>query len=437
MPKELPAVEPLPPRAKARVPWLRSGPALLRDPTAYLERCRRELGDTFLVDAFDYRVLFAFSPVGVRNLWELPEKRASKGLADFALLRHKVPDELFAGRRTFPHDLFARDDVAEYLANAERAVEDQLAELGASGEVELFTLARRFSHRVGLASWGGVTGDARRLLGRLTPALDRLDGSESFVHPWRAARTVITRKRAERRALAFLEEAYREIVALRAASGGASADLFDRIVRAWDDAPPGERETGIARDVILVHMGSMSNLFAATAWTVVHLLERPALLAAVRDGDARLLDACAHESIRLRQRSIVLRRVVRETELADEHRAYRVAPGAFVATMMPVTNTSALPGLSGFDPSHFDGSRFARRKELATPELVTTFGHGRHSCPAMHFSIASIRLFISGLLERFELVPEFRDPRPLRRQLGGVARADRPCRVRYRRRGAG
>ena len=38
---------------------------------------------------------------------------------------------------------------------------------------------------------------------------------------------------------------------------------------------------GIARDIVLVHMGSQSNLFAAMAWTLVHLLERPALLEAV------------------------------------------------------------------------------------------------------------------------------------------------------------
>jgi hypothetical protein len=54
----------------------------------------------------------------------------------------------------------------------------------------------------------------------------------------------------------------------------------------------------------------------------------------------------------------------------------------------------------------------------------------------MHFSIASIRMFTRGLLEAFDLDPRFRDPRPLRRQIGGVARADRPCLVQYRRRPA-
>jgi len=71
---------------------------------------------------------------------------------------------------------------------------------------------------------------------------------------------------------------------------------------------------------------------------------------------------------------------------------------------------------------------------LPTPELVTTFGHGAHSCPAQTFSLRSIAHAVTQLAQRFDLVPRHRDPRPLRRQLGGVARADRPCPVDYVRR---
>ena len=190
---------------------------------------------------------------------------------------------------------------------------------------------------------------------------------------------------------------------------------------------------GIGRDVVLVHMGSQSNLFAAMAWTIIHLLERPERLLAVREGDTALLDACAHESIRLRQRSIVLRKTLVEIELADEKACYRIPPGVFLATMMSNTNTEA-PGLDRFDPANYPDSRFAGRAELAAPELVTTFGHGRHRCPAMRFSIESIRRFVLAWLRHHALEARFTDPQPLRRQIGGVARADRPCRIRYAKR---
>ena len=150
---------------------------------------------------------------------------------------------------------------------------------------------------------------------------------------------------------------------------------------------------------------------------------RQSLITSLQDGMERSMDS---------QRSIVLRRVLRPLTLADEKTGYRVEPGVFLATMMSVTNPTAAPGLDSFAPQHFDGRRFVGREELPAPELVTTFGHGRHSCPAQGFSIAAIRHGVRELVLRYQLTPRFRDPQPLRRQLGGVARADRPCRVDYR-----
>ena len=123
MPRNAPAdVTPMPPRTTGRIPWIRSGPALLRDPTTFFMNSRRRLGDTFVVDAFGYRLFCVFSPEGVRSLYALPERSASKAAADLALLSHKVPNELWAGRRNFPHDLFGRQEVETYLEQVEQAV---------------------------------------------------------------------------------------------------------------------------------------------------------------------------------------------------------------------------------------------------------------------------------------------------------------------------
>ncbi|MBK7950124.1 MAG: cytochrome P450 [Deltaproteobacteria bacterium] len=374
----------------------------------------------------------------MKNLWALPEAEASKGVADFGMLAHKVPAELFAGRRTYPHMLFAREDVEVYLENLSAAVELELAALGGRGELEAFAHCRRLAHRMGLASWGSRAATSPRHFERLVEAFDALDSSESFVHPPRAFLTWATGKRREKAALTTIEAIYaeilRELPPLAADGAPSEPGFFDRIRAAWADVSGEARIQGIARDVVLVHMGSQSNLFAAMAWTLVHLIERPALLEAVRQGDDALLERCAHESIRLRQRSIVLRRILRPCLLADEHASYRLEPGLSLATMMSVTNTTAAPGLDRFDPDHYRGPLFQRTKELEGRELVTTFGHGAHYCPAARFSISAIRIATRALLERFELEPRFRDPAPLRRQIGGVARADRPCRIGYRQR---
>ena len=101
--------------------------------------------------------------------------------------------------------------------------------------------------------------------------------------------------------------------------------------------------------------------------------------------------------------------------------------------MLSVTNPTAAAGLDRFDPDHYEGRSPARSLGLAARELVSTFGHGRHTCPAQRFSISAIRIAVRGLLERFELAPAFRSASPRRRQLGAVARAERPCPVAYRR----
>ena len=423
------------PKVPAPLPWVGPGLSLLNNPTAFFQRQRERLGDTYYLESFGYRMFCVFSPEGVKNLWALPEKEASKGVGDFAMLSHKVPAELFDGRRTFPHGLFGRENVEIYLENLGEAVPLELGLLGSSGEFEAFDVTRRLAHRMGLASWGSPLATRPGRIEALVKAFDTLDSSESFVHPHKGFATWATGKRKERAALQRIEEIYAEILFERDAQSPEDRNegFFAQVCQAWEGEPEEERARGIARDVMLVHMGSQSNLFAAMAWTLIHLLERPALLERVREGDDDLLERCTHESIRLRQRSIVLRQILRPCVIADEKAAYQLEPGLFLATLMSVTNTSAASGLDTFDPDNYAGARFKRNSELGARELVSTFGHGAHYCPAARFSTSSIRIAIRALLEHFELTPKFKDPQPLPRQIGGVARADRPCRIGYRR----
>jgi cytochrome P450 len=425
-----PSVDPMPPHVGGVVPWVGAGRALIHDPTAFFTRCRERFGDTFVVDAFGYRLFCVFSPLGVSSLWRLPEEQASKALADLTLLSHKVPIELFEGRRTLPHDLFARDDVEVYLENLRNAVALELSHLGNGGSVELFTFTKRLAHRMGLASWGGMTALSDAELDTLVAHFEQLDASESFVHPHKAIFAMATRKRRERRAMRAIEEIFSEALTTRPELGG--NDLFSRICASWEGVPSPDREIGIAHDVIVVHMGSQSNLFAAMAWTLVYALRDPSLVEQIRQGDDSSLDSFSHEAIRMSQRSIVLRRVVSPIELSDERRTYRLAPGILVTTMLSVTNRSAAPGLDHFDANNYRGATFLRTSELPARELVTTYGHGKHTCPAHRFSTSAIRHATCELFRRFDLTPRFDHPLPLRRQIGGVARADRPCEIVYK-----
>jgi cytochrome P450 len=191
---------------------------------------------------------------------------------------------------------------------------------------------------------------------------------------------------------------------------------------------------GIARDVILVHLGSMSNLFAASGWMLAQLATHPDVLARVRAGEAGLLERCALESTRLGQRSIMLRAVVAPTVVTDEAHTYAVPVGAQVATLLPLTNRSAMAGLDGYDPDRWGRRRLIDEHALAARELVTTFGHGAHTCPAQPFSLAAMVMSAERLFADYDLTPRFTDVAPLPVQIGGVARAAAPCVVEYRRR---
>ena len=425
---------PLPPVATAALPWDRE----LDDPVAELAAARAECGDTVVVDGPEQRTLFLFSPDGVRSFYDLAEADASKGVADWMMLRRKLPDELFDGRRTMPHELFGRDDVRTYLAELDAAIDVAFEEMGTEGVIDVFAFSRRLGHRMGLASWAGERPSRDPRFDELVAALDELDGSAAFVHPEAMVAVAASGKRAELAAMANVETLVNVTIRERdaLAPDARPDDLFTRVMAHWDDVAEPARSTGIARDVILVHLASMSNLFAASGWMLGHLALHPEVLERVRAGDPGLVERCALESTRLGQRSVMLRAVLRPTSVRDEHHTYRVEPGAQIATLLPLTNTSALPGLGVYDPDRWVRRRLKDESELAARELVTTFGHGAHTCPAQPFSLAAMGRAAERLVATYDLTPapEFTRIVPLAVQIGGVARSQYPCAVRYRRR---
>ena len=201
------------------------------------------------------------------------------------------------------------------------------------------------------------------------------------------------------------------------------------------------RIRGIALDIALIHIASMSNLAAALGWAMVDLLEHPAALNRIRLGDkvsedsADFAQRCALESTRLAQRSIMSRAVLAPVDLDTGEITYRVPPGWTIATLLPLLNTTAAPGLGHWDPDRWTRHRLNDRNTLPSPVLVTAFGHGRHSSPAQPFSLAAMTAATTRLLREYEMTPRWAShPRPVPAQIGGVARAADPCAVDYRKR---
>jgi cytochrome P450 len=405
------------------------------DAVAVIAAARARHGDTFAVQSGQDHYLFTFAPTGVESFYGLPEEKASKGVADYLMLRRKLPDEIFDGRRILPNTLFRRDDVAGYLANLDWALRESTAELGSAGSVDVFDLTRRLGHRMGLASWAGPGSAQGEAFEHLVTSFDTLDGSDAFVHPDAMAAVAASNKRAERTALDEVAVVVAAAVRRWDAGDTDNQGLFGRIVDAWRSEAQDNRLRGIALDVALIHIASMSNLAAALGWVLVDLLEHPAHLARIVADDADLAQRCALESTRVAQRSIMSRTVLSPVCLDTGDVSYQVPPGWTIATLLPLLNTSAAPGLENWDPDRWTRHRLADEKALPSPMLVTAFGHGRHSCPAQPFSLSAMTATMTYLFGRYQMTLGWTaHPRPVPAQIGGVARADGACPVDYVRR---
>jgi cytochrome P450 len=423
---------PRPPHAQGTgLPW----DVPVDDAVAAIAAARARHGDTFAVESGRDHYLFTFSATGVESFYALTEETASKAIADYLMLRRKLPDDIFAGRRILPNTLFRRDDVTTYLTNLDRALEQTAADLGPAGSVDLFELTRRLGHRMGFASWAGPGSAEGESFERLVRAFDTLDGSDAFVHPDRMAAVAATDKRAERAALDEVADTIAGAVRRLDADATDDHALFSRIVDAWSSEVDSLRLRGIALDVVLIHIASMSNLAAALGWAFVDLVEHPMQLDRVRLGDRDspdLAQRCALESTRLAQRSIMARTVLSTVHFDAGEVTYEVPPGWTIATLLPLLNTSVAPGLDQWDPNRWARHRLIDQDALPSPVLVTAFGHGRHSCPAQPFSLAAITAATTHLLRRYEMTPRWTShPQPVAAQIGGVARAAGPCPVDY------
>ena len=301
---------------------------------------RAALGDTFALESGAMTYLFVFSASGVKAFYDIAESDASKGIADMRMLSRKVPADLFFDRRTIPHDMFTRELAESYVANVGDALDVEVALLGDAGEIDVFDLTRRLGHRFGLASRGGPGAAAGDVFTALVDALDRLDASAAFVTPEAAAEIAANDHAEERAALDEIAAAYRSIVA--AHDTGPVPGMFATIVDRWADDD--ERIRGIAHDVALVHLGSMSNLFAAAGWSIVHLAQRPELAARVAGGDRGFAERCALESTRLAQRSIMLR-----IEARDPDRMAMVRPLQILGPVRPGGTAALLRGAPDAD----------------------------------------------------------------------------------------
>lgn len=440
-------ISPQPPRV-AGLPLIGAAGPFLRNPTAFLIAMRALHGDAFLLEIFGFRLFFVFSPQGLRSLYELPEDTASFTEATRTLIGLKLPRELLEGDLSLFRHLFTAERMSGFLEQMNAAAQEAVDGLGQSGELEVFQHMKRLVHQIGFRCWVGREAASPRYFSRLVELFERLDPEEAFVHPTRMLRTIATRKAPERRALRSAQAILAEIWSERQRRGVREDDMLEQLHAAYGDVPTETRHARAAKDVMVLHLASQTNLYAAMAWTLINVLRHPdhrrtvEAECAALDGDLRdpralamltRLEQCTYESVRLAQRSLTLRKVLQPCRVDTGATTYTLQPGTYVATLLSVTN-SAYPTLDTFDPAHYERGRIADAVALPAKEVVSTFGHGRHACVGERFATAAIKIAVAHHLRALELTPRFAAPAPPPGQMGAVARAADPCVIAYRRR---
>ena len=356
------------------------------------------------------------------------------------MLLRKLPDELFLGRRTYAHDLFGAQEVEGYLDHLDVAIERQLDELG----------ARRHLRRVRARAPARSPARARLLDGRRRgrAAAARRAHRRSRVsrrrRGLRAPGTHGRRATTTRPSNATRSRASKRVVAARLAVNPAKTP---RRLPRRDRAPVGRRRrrrprprrhrrrrAAPRRDDDQPVRGAGVDAVPRAARP---RRARPGRGRRARELDRGFLDRCALEAVRIGQRSIMLRSVLKPCELDDgaddlsrrTGRAARDDAPAHEHDRAPGSRPASIP-IAGPVADCATTTRSTRRSS------VTTFGHGSHRCPAQRFSLSAIGRAVERLFATFDLQPEFDAVRAVPSQIGGVARSADPCPVAYVRRPA-
>ena len=435
-------ITPTPPIVKDELKHIGAGLRFARNPTQFLSECRAEYGDTFLVDVFGYQLFCVFGEEGLASLYSQPEEQASFGFATFDMLSFKTPIEVFMDTDIeLFYKLLKVKKLPHYLEGINHVLDLEFARWGESGSLDIFDAIRTLEQRVGYGIWIGEDAAQDGVWQALKSSFDVLDQESAFVAPTEILDTITSDKAKEREAIEQLKAQLLALWQARQKLAEQPEDTFTFLYQNFGDSSGDELHRKVAHNLINTNQGFLSNLYAALAWVVVQLLSHKAVMdraqqeiAATREKyganwyedlaalkEMTYMEQVLMESVRIAQRSITLRKVLQPVTLNDGKQEYTVNPGCYITTLLSVTNSQA-PGMQHFDPDHYSGNKLVA--EVPGKHTISTFGHGRHACPAQTFSHMMCKVVIGRMLEQFELTPEFAGeiPRPDIRQMGGVAR---------------
>eukprot|EP00762_Andalucia_godoyi_P005890 ANDGO_06940.mRNA.1 Sterol 14-demethylase len=184
--------------------------------------------------------------------------------------------------------------------------------------------------------------------------------------------------------------------------------------------------------------------FAAAAWTILYLLERPDLKKQVLlEIDAKyphavpqmeLLERCIRESVRLSSPVLMFRKIMVDNLTVHLGSGSFKLPKDSLLAVSPVLihrDERIYKDADSYLPDRFSPGSDLYNK---IPFSFVGFGGGRHSCLGEFFAYQECKHMIAQLLRDFDLKLVQRVPKPNFKHMGGLVIPERPCPVFVKRR---
>jgi len=420
-------VGPQPPIVSGPIPFIGTGIDWLKNPRDFLNKTRKEVGDIFILHAFGLRLFCVFSNSGLEDFYKVPEIDASFQEATRGFLGFKVPAEIMSGTLNVILPVLQRNFQNEWLRIFNQNMADEFASMGQNGKFDVFQWTKRMVHKSGFRVWVGEEAISDKYFSKITQLYETIDPEQGFTDMSSLGTTILTRRSKERKALHSLVEIFKTILLERTEK---KSDFLESLYEGYKDLDEKKRFLQVTIDVVVLHMASQSNLFAAIAWTIINLIRYPKYgneVVAVNSkleeefGERfienpnalqrmELLEQSFHESIRLSQQSLTLRLVLKNIQIDG----YTVVPGYYIATLLSCMNQQEdkfKEGPTQFLPEkHYlkGGNINLEAIEPGCQYSISTFGHGTHSCPGKRFAILLAKTVVSKLFMNYRL--ELEDP---------------------------
>ena len=396
---------------------------LMVRPVPLMERCRRELGDTFTLRAVPLgEMVFISDPPSIKALFAADRVNTiAQGrnlvlaplLGESSLLVQEGDEHLSRRRLMLPP--FHGERMRAYEAVMEAATEREIDSWPLATPFRLHASMQAITLEVIMRAVFGVSEQRREDLRLALLGVLAAVGSPATIGVTIRWVRELPRFRRVRAQIARADSLLAEGIAERRADPevGSREDILSMLIAARDEDGNGMGDVELRDQLMTLLLAGHETTATALAWAFELLFRRPDALARAREeaeaGDGTAyVDAVIEEALRLRPVVPFVGRELRQTMVLGGN---ELPPGTavFPSIYLAHTNPAAFP-----DPYAFRPERFLEDP----PETYSwiPFGGGTRRCIGAAFAQFEMRVVLRAILRRAVLRPAGAGPQPMVRR---------------------